>query len=143
MPALINVGSLLGLLFFMYAVLGVSIFGKVKPHKPLALNHRANFHHFGYAMLMLIRVTTGEGWNDVLRDTMVQPPHCDEEKDECGTQVRVSNPFHPRSAKLKCTLTPMFFVCVCAFFSVGAFVFYNIHLDCIVRSAEHVYRRYF
>eukprot|EP01028_Stygiella_incarcerata_P002064 TRINITY_DN1385_c0_g1_i6.p1 TRINITY_DN1385_c0_g1~~TRINITY_DN1385_c0_g1_i6.p1 ORF type:complete len:1121 (-),score=310.44 TRINITY_DN1385_c0_g1_i6:71-3433(-) len=86
MPALINVGSLLGLLFFMYAVLGVSIFGKVKPHKPLALNHRANFHHFGYAMLMLIRVTTGEAWNDILRDTMVQPPHCDDEKDECGTE---------------------------------------------------------
>ncbi|KAK9823223.1 hypothetical protein WJX72_001160 [[Myrmecia] bisecta] len=65
LPAIFNVGSLLFLLMFVYAVLGMSLFGD--PHAPLAANPHANFNNFGVAMLTLFRTFTGDGWGAVLQ----------------------------------------------------------------------------
>jgi hypothetical protein len=63
---LVNVGSLLLLFLVVYAELGVYLFAKVKLQ--IALNQHANFQSFGFAMLTLFRMTTGEAWNEIMWD---------------------------------------------------------------------------
>ena len=64
LPALANVGSLLMLFLFMFAVLGVYLFAHVKINDPL--NDHVNFQDVNSALLTLLRVTTGENWQKVL-----------------------------------------------------------------------------
>ena len=69
LPGLINIGALLFLLCFVYAVLGMNLFGKVKFGEHL--NADANFTDFGNSILVLLRMVTGEAWNAIMYDCMV------------------------------------------------------------------------
>ena len=60
LPAMANVGSLLALFIFIYAILGVYLFADVMFNGEL--NTHANFSHIGVAFLTLIRISTGEDW---------------------------------------------------------------------------------
>ena len=66
LPALFNVGSLLVLLLFVFAVLGVSLFS----HVPFGMyvNVHANFRTLQMAFLTLFRAVTGETWNGLMRE---------------------------------------------------------------------------
>lgn len=75
LPALFNIGALLGLITFIYAILGMSLFGNVKLQG--ALDDMVNFQTFGRSMQLLFRLMTSAGWNDVLESLMIQPPDCD------------------------------------------------------------------
>jgi len=66
-PALINVGALLLLLFFIYAIMGVQSFGRLTNDD--AIDVHANFRTFSVALLTLFRISTGEGWEGFLFDT--------------------------------------------------------------------------
>ena len=69
-PQLTNVGALLFLFLFIYSVLGVFLFGKVKLQE--TLNVHANFQTFGTALLTLFRMSTGESWNFIMYDSARQ-----------------------------------------------------------------------
>ncbi len=75
LPALGNIGSILFLLFFIYAVIGVQMFATVKLHGNL--NDHANFQTFFMALLTLTRACTGESWNAVMNDIVHDAPGCD------------------------------------------------------------------
>ena len=75
LPALFNIGALLALITFIYAIIGMTLFGHVK-HRG-ALNDQVNFETFGRSMQLLFRLTTSAGWNDVLEPLLVTPPYCD------------------------------------------------------------------
>ena len=53
LPALFNIGALLSLITFIYAIIGMTLFGHVK-HAG-ALNDQVNFETFARAMLLLFR----------------------------------------------------------------------------------------
>ena len=53
--------ALTALIFYIYAVLGINIFGSLNNHQS-DLNRHASFANFGQAMLTLLRVATGEDW---------------------------------------------------------------------------------
>ena len=74
LPALFNIGALLFLILFIYAIIGMSNFGYVK--KQGALNDVVNFETFGNSMLVLFRLTTSAGWNEVL-DSLMMQENCD------------------------------------------------------------------
>ncbi len=61
-----NVGALLFLVFFIYAILGVFIFKDITTGN--AINKYNNFQNFGNAMLTLFRCSTGEDWPLVMFD---------------------------------------------------------------------------
>jgi hypothetical protein len=65
LPSLVNVGSLLFLAFFIFAIIGMNLFGLVT-RDGKNLTQYANFEYFGSSLLLLIRCMTGEGWNDVM-----------------------------------------------------------------------------
>ena len=69
LPALVNVGSVLFLFFFIFAIMGMNLYGKVK--KADHLTRHANFDYFPNSMLTLFRSSTGEMWNGIMHDCMV------------------------------------------------------------------------
>ncbi|KAG6458492.1 hypothetical protein O3G_MSEX010892 [Manduca sexta] len=75
LPALFNIGALLALITFIYAIIGMSVFGHVKEQG--ALDDLVNFQTFGRSMQLLFRLMTSAGWNDVLESLMIQPPECE------------------------------------------------------------------
>jgi len=60
-PALVNVAGLLGLLFFIFAVLGVTLFGDLALEYP-----HSSFNNFPNALLTLFRISTGEDWQNLM-----------------------------------------------------------------------------
>ncbi|PWA33292.1 hypothetical protein CCH79_00013620, partial [Gambusia affinis] len=83
LPQVGNLGLLFMLLFFIYAALGVELFGKLEcsDSNPCeGLSRHATFENFGMAFLTLFRVSTGDNWNGIMKDTLrdCQPDeiHC-------------------------------------------------------------------
>jgi len=63
LPAIANVGSLLMLLIYIYAVMGVFLFSESKLSG--FLTDKANFKTPSYASLTLLRTITGENWHEI------------------------------------------------------------------------------
>ena len=74
-PALFNIGTLLFVIVFIFAIIGMATFGHVK--KQGALDDIVNFETFGNSMMLLFRLSTSSGWNDILTALSVEPPDCD------------------------------------------------------------------
>ena len=91
LPALYNVGLLMVLEYFIFSVLGMALFGKVK--HGFYMNRHGNYETFTSAMVTLFREMTGENWNGIMRDCMVQPPFCDSDLGNCGN-IWLSPLFH-------------------------------------------------
>ena len=66
LPALGNIGGLLLLIFFIFSVVGVNVFAKVKWGD--SVNAHANFTSFFMAFLVLCRCCTGEAWNVLMME---------------------------------------------------------------------------
>lgn len=64
LPGMMNIGALMLLLFLVYAVCGMQLYGSVSFRGEL--NEQANFRSIGNAMLLLLRFSTGEGWMSVM-----------------------------------------------------------------------------
>ena len=75
LPALFNIGTLLFMVIFIYAIIGMSAFGNVK--REGELNDIVNFETFGTSLLLLFRLSTGSGWNDIMDALLLKPPDCD------------------------------------------------------------------
>jgi hypothetical protein len=74
-PGIINIGGLLLLLFFVYAVIGVQLYGTIGFQGELS--EHANFRSIGNAMLLLFRFATGENWNGFMWDLTKERELCD------------------------------------------------------------------
>ncbi|KAG1695920.1 Sodium channel protein 60E [Nymphon striatum] len=74
LPALLNIGMLLFLVMFIYALIGMGLFGNVK-HTGI-IDDQVNFETFGRSMILLFRLITSAGWNDVLDALMTSPSDC-------------------------------------------------------------------
>ena len=62
LPSLLNVGALCALSFFVFAVVGMNLFGDSEPDGEF-FNRYQNFAGFGSTMLLLFCCLTGENWN--------------------------------------------------------------------------------
>ena len=94
-PAFYNIASLLFLMFFIFAILGMALFEDVvtahtEPLYPLLLSDKANFRNFPRAMLTLYRVATMDTWVTVWSGCQVQPPYCSFDEANCGNGIIAS-----------------------------------------------------
>ncbi|XP_005988501.1 voltage-dependent L-type calcium channel subunit alpha-1S [Latimeria chalumnae] len=64
--ALPYVALLIVMLFFIYAVIGMQVFGKVAMVDGTQINRNNNFQTFPQAVLLLFRCATGEAWQEIL-----------------------------------------------------------------------------
>ncbi|CAH0384534.1 unnamed protein product [Bemisia tabaci] len=62
------------LLVFFYALAGTILFGTVKYGE--GIGRLANFGSPATGVAMLFRIVTGEDWNKIMHDCMIQPPYC-------------------------------------------------------------------
>jgi len=70
LPSLMNVGGLMILIVYIYAVIGMNLFAEVTMRPPMHIF--LNFQTVPNAFLTLIRMATGENWNDLM-DIIGQP----------------------------------------------------------------------
>uniref|UniRef100_A0A663M6R9 Sodium channel protein n=1 Tax=Athene cunicularia TaxID=194338 RepID=A0A663M6R9_ATHCN len=91
LPALFNIGLLLFLVMFIYAIFGMANFAYVK--KEHGIDDMFNFQTFANSMLCLFQITTSAGWDGLLNPILnTGPPYCDPNlpnangsKGDCGS----------------------------------------------------------
>uniref|UniRef100_A0A6Q2YWI8 Voltage-dependent L-type calcium channel subunit alpha n=1 Tax=Esox lucius TaxID=8010 RepID=A0A6Q2YWI8_ESOLU len=64
--ALPYVALLIVMLFFIYAVIGMQMFGKIALRDNSQINRNNNFQTFPQATLLLFRCATGEAWQEIM-----------------------------------------------------------------------------
>ncbi|XP_077400385.1 voltage-dependent L-type calcium channel subunit alpha-1C isoform X8 [Vanacampus margaritifer] len=64
--ALPYVALLIVMLFFIYAVIGMQMFGKIALQDHTQINRNNNFQTFPQAVLLLFRCATGEAWQEIM-----------------------------------------------------------------------------
>uniref|UniRef100_A0A087YLU9 Voltage-dependent L-type calcium channel subunit alpha n=1 Tax=Poecilia formosa TaxID=48698 RepID=A0A087YLU9_POEFO len=78
--ALPYVALLIAMLFFIYAVIGMQVFGKIAMVDGTQINRNNNFQTFPQAVLLLFRCATGEAWQEIMLACM-PGKLCDPESD--------------------------------------------------------------
>uniref|UniRef100_A0A8C9Z458 Calcium channel, voltage-dependent, T type, alpha 1H subunit a n=1 Tax=Sander lucioperca TaxID=283035 RepID=A0A8C9Z458_SANLU len=94
LPQVGNLGLLFMLLFFIYAALGVELFGRLvcNDNNPCeGLSRHATFENFGMAFLTLFRVSTGDNWNGIMKDTLRE---CHPEDRHCLSYLPLVSPIY-------------------------------------------------
>ncbi|XP_010134123.1 PREDICTED: sodium channel protein type 2 subunit alpha isoform X1 [Buceros rhinoceros silvestris] len=87
LPALFNIGLLLFLVMFIYAIFGMSNFAYVK--REVGIDDMFNFETFGNSMICLFQITTSAGWDGLLAPILHSgTPDCDPHKDHPGSSVK-------------------------------------------------------
>ncbi|XP_066855818.1 sodium channel protein type 1 subunit alpha isoform X1 [Anser cygnoides] len=87
LPALFNIGLLLFLVMFIYAIFGMSNFAYVK--REAGIDDMFNFETFGNSMICLFQITTSAGWDGLLAPILNSgKPDCDPDKPHPGSSVK-------------------------------------------------------
>ncbi|KAK7506411.1 hypothetical protein BaRGS_00002523 [Batillaria attramentaria] len=126
LPQVGNLGLLFFLLFFIFAALGVELFGRLEcsmEHPCVGLSEHAHFKNFGMAFLTLFRVATGDNWNGIMKDTLRED--CDR-SDNCLTNCCVSP-----------LIAPVYFV---VFVLMAQFVLVNVVVAVLMKHLEETYK---
>nr|XP_019612825.1 PREDICTED: voltage-dependent L-type calcium channel subunit alpha-1C isoform X31 [Rhinolophus sinicus] len=95
--ALPYVALLIVMLFFIYAVIGMQVFGKIALNDTTDINRNNNFQTFPQAVLLLFRCATGEAWQDIMLACMPgkkcapesEPSNSTEGETPCGSSFAV------------------------------------------------------
>ncbi|XP_041094438.1 voltage-dependent N-type calcium channel subunit alpha-1B-like [Polyodon spathula] len=86
--ALPYVCLLIAMLFFIYAIIGMQVFGNIALNGETAINHHNNFRTFFQALMLLFRSATGEAWHEIMLSCL-SSRDCDERSGsdgkECGS----------------------------------------------------------
>ncbi|XP_036814758.1 sodium channel protein type 2 subunit alpha isoform X1 [Oncorhynchus mykiss] len=87
LPALFNIGLLLFLVMFIYAIFGMSNFAYVR--KESGIDDMFNFETFGNSMICLFQITTSAGWDGLLAPILnKREPDCDSRKEHPGSKYK-------------------------------------------------------
>jgi hypothetical protein len=77
LPSLFNIGMLLLIFFYIFAIVGVEACGMVQMEGNPGLSPNVNFKNFYYAVLTLFQLCTTEGWVDVAEGCAWRSPTCE------------------------------------------------------------------
>uniref|UniRef100_A0A8C7X9Z8 Voltage-dependent L-type calcium channel subunit alpha n=1 Tax=Oryzias sinensis TaxID=183150 RepID=A0A8C7X9Z8_9TELE len=94
--ALPYVALLIVMLFFIYAVIGMQMFGKIALRDLSQINRNNNFQTFPQAVLLLFRCATGEAWQEIMLACSPNRP-CEKgstnenstASEDCGSQFAI------------------------------------------------------
>ncbi|KAK3534869.1 hypothetical protein QTP86_032387, partial [Hemibagrus guttatus] len=87
LPALFNIGLLLFLVMFIYAIFGMANFAYVKKHG--GIDDMFNFETFGNSIICLFQITTSAGWNNLLDPILSNSPEeCNPYIINTGTNIK-------------------------------------------------------
>ncbi|RIA89873.1 Ion transport protein [Glomus cerebriforme] len=90
LPSILNLFAVWSIIFVIYTIIFMEIFGLTKYGNNES--RHVNFRQFPTAVVTLIRMSTGEGWNSIMHDFTVESPYCVEDEDDlfgsdCGSKI--------------------------------------------------------
>lgn len=122
-----NLALLLFLAFFIYAALGIELFGKICTDDTLtecnSIGSFAHFRNFGMSMLVLFRLSTGDNWNGIMKDAMLEAPYCDDSGEDCEKNCCANT-----------LIAPLYFISFCL---VSTFVMLNLVIAVLMAELEN------
>ncbi|KAG5672248.1 hypothetical protein PVAND_002390 [Polypedilum vanderplanki] len=127
LPQVGNLGLLFFLLFFIFAALGVELFGRLECSDEMpcqGLGEHAHFANFGMAFLTLFRVATGDNWNGIMKDTL---------RDECDDAADCV-----KNCCVSAVIAPIFFV---IFVLMAQFVLVNVVVAVLMKHLEESHKQ--
>ncbi|XP_038064371.1 voltage-dependent T-type calcium channel subunit alpha-1I-like isoform X5 [Patiria miniata] len=127
LPQVGNLGLLFFLLFFIFAALGVELFGRLdctRDNPCQGLGRHASFKNFFIAFLTLFRIATADNWNGILKDTL-RSEKCD--NNSGCTYNCCASPI----------LAPIYFVC---FVLMAQFVLVNVVVAVLMKHLEESHK---
>nr|CAB3227403.1 voltage-dependent T-type calcium channel subunit alpha-1G [Phallusia mammillata] len=134
LPQVGNLGMLFVLLFFIFAALGVELFGTLTcdaEHPCDGLNRHASFHNFGIALLTLFRISTGDNWNGIMKDVMKRQKiysNDDTLRDTCDASAECRE-----NCCVSTIISPVYFV---LFVMMAQFVLVNVVVAVLMKQLE-------
>nr|XP_049705331.1 muscle calcium channel subunit alpha-1 isoform X4 [Helicoverpa armigera] len=119
--ALPYVALLILMLFFIYAVVGMQVFGKIAIDDDSPITRNNHFQTFPQALLVLFRSATGEAWQDIMMGVSPEPEvKCDKNYHEEG-DVEVEDTGGTCGSVLAFPYFISFYV-LCSFLIINLFV---------------------
>uniref|UniRef100_A0A8D0GZQ5 Voltage-dependent L-type calcium channel subunit alpha n=1 Tax=Sphenodon punctatus TaxID=8508 RepID=A0A8D0GZQ5_SPHPU len=126
--ALPYVALLIVMLFFIYAVIGMQVFGKIALNDTTAINRNNNFQTFPQAVLLLFRCATGEAWQEIML-ACLPDKKCDPE----------SGPSNSTEPDHSCGSTFAIFYFI-SFYMLCAFLIINLFVAVIMDNFDYLTR---
>ncbi|KAF9908370.1 calcium channel protein, partial [Lobosporangium transversale] len=122
-----SISSLLGVwlvVFAVYGIMFVEIFG-LTSYGSNGSEH-VNFRNIGTSLLMMARMSTGEGWNDLMHDFAVEKPSC------------VNKPENYLLSD--CGSTPWSYTLFISFNIISMYIFTNMFIVVVMHNFSYVYQ---
>ncbi|XP_049881606.1 muscle calcium channel subunit alpha-1-like isoform X1 [Pectinophora gossypiella] len=134
--ALPYVALLIVLLFFIYAVVGMQLFGKIQLDGEV-ITENNNFQTFGSALMVLFRSATGEAWQEIM---MALSPNTDERPNEPLPCIKPDNDNTTLTEEEKNCGTRMAYPYFISFSLLCTFLIINLFVAVIMDNFDYLTR---
>jgi voltage-dependent calcium channel N type alpha-1B len=131
--ALPYVMMLMVMLFFIYAIVGMQLFGNIHLDSNTAIERHNNFRTIFQAFMMLFRCSTGEAWPDIMM-ACIGGRQCDERAHEINATTGL-----PVDPDKECGSNVSYFYFV-SFIFLCSFIMLNIVVAVIMDSFDYLTR---
>ncbi|XP_035277462.1 voltage-dependent R-type calcium channel subunit alpha-1E-like [Anguilla anguilla] len=129
--ALPYVCLLIAMLFFIYAIIGMQVFGNIKLNDESHINQHNNFKTFFSALMLLFRSATGESWQEIMLSCLG--------RQECEPDPSITPPFTSPDHEGGCGTDFAYFYFV-SFIFFSSFLMLNLFVAVIMDNFEYLTR---
>ncbi|XP_051759695.1 voltage-dependent R-type calcium channel subunit alpha-1E isoform X4 [Ctenopharyngodon idella] len=129
--ALPYVCLLIAMLFFIYAIIGMQVFGNIKLNEKSQINKHNNFNTFFGALMLLFRSATGESWQEIMLSCL------GEKECEIDNSIPLNN--STKGMKKECGTDFAYFYFV-SFIFFSSFLMLNLFVAVIMDNFEYLTR---
>ncbi|KAF9992298.1 calcium channel protein, partial [Modicella reniformis] len=123
--SILNITAVFMVVLIVYAIMLRELFGMTRLGP--STTGIANFESFGNTVLMLIRMTTGENWDNVMHDMMVEPPNC--------------TPSRTSYLDGDCGSRPWAYIMFLSFYIVCTYIVLNMFIAVIISNFSFAYQQ--
>ncbi|XP_023810378.1 voltage-dependent R-type calcium channel subunit alpha-1E isoform X1 [Oryzias latipes] len=129
--ALPYVCLLIAMLFFIYAIIGMQVFGNIKLNEETQINQHNNFKTFSGALMLLFRSATGESWQEIMLSCLGGQP--------CETDSSIQTAEGTSDHREGCGSDFAYFYFV-SFIFFSSFLMLNLFVAVIMDNFEYLTR---
>ncbi|TRY59910.1 hypothetical protein DNTS_010052, partial [Danionella cerebrum] len=129
--ALPYVCLLIAMLFFIYAIIGMQVFGNIQLNDESHINQHNNFKTFFGALMLLFRSATGESWQEIMLSCLGGK--------ECEADPSISAPLTSPDHESGCGTDFAYFYFV-SFIFFSSFLMLNLFVAVIMDNFEYLTR---